>query len=374
MGELTGAQYEQLVNALVDAFFTPNKLARMVKFKMGDNLAAVVQNGPLPDMAFDLIQYYEAQGKALKLITGAYLANPENPQMHKIAEQFGLTPGSGEGGRELERVITTLKAFIDPEPWRKSMGAAEPKICRIEITTNSGPVYGTGFLVGPEVVITNYHVVEAVIAGAAGHATASGLRAQPDQVALLFDFKKQADGLTLNAGTTYRLAATDWLIDSSPASVLDTTPPPRATEPAADELDYALLRVQGRPGDERLSGPGEQGDPVRGFLAPVTTYDYTADRPLLILQHPDREPLKFAYASDGIKQLNAPKTRLTHRVDTVGGSSGSPCFDAQWNLIGLHHAGDPNFAPDHKPTFNEAIPFPAILQLLAQHGRAQALG
>jgi V8-like Glu-specific endopeptidase len=32
--------------------------------------------------------------------------------------------------------------------------------------------------------------------------------------------------------------------------------------------------------------------------------------------------------------------RLHYRAPTEGGSSGSPIFNIQWKLIGVHHAGD----------------------------------
>ena len=37
--------------------------------------------------------------------------------------------------------------------------------------------------------------------------------------------------------------------------------------------------------------------------------------------------------------LGYDETRMHYRSPTEGGSSGSPVFDKQWNLIALHHAG-----------------------------------
>jgi hypothetical protein len=83
------------------------------------------------------------------------------------------------------------------------------------------------------------------------------------------------------------------------------------------------------------------------------------------LQHPDGAPLKIAFGQS--VGLNANETRLRYTVNTVGGSSGSPCLNAQLELVGLHHAGDPNFDPGHQPDYNAAIPIRAITDYLSAH-------
>ena len=42
--------------------------------------------------------------------------------------------------------------------------------------------------------------------------------------------------------------------------------------------------------------------------------------------------------------------------------------------VALHHSGDPNFDPAHKPDYNEGIPFTAILALLEKRGLIEELG
>jgi V8-like Glu-specific endopeptidase len=65
---------------------------------------------------------------------------------------------------------------------------------------------------------------------------------------------------------------------------------------------------------------------------------------------------------------------VTYKTNTEAGSSGSPCFNANWDLVALHHSGDPNFDPGHKPTYNEGIPFSAIANLLHERGHTDKLG
>jgi V8-like Glu-specific endopeptidase len=75
---------------------------------------------------------------------------------------------------------------------------------------------------------------------------------------------------------------------------------------------------------------------------------------------------------DSILGENDNGTRLRYRTNTEHGSSGSPCFDCDWNLVALHHYGDPAY---HKnPEFNQGIPIRAIRQLLESRGKAGDLG
>ena len=43
----------------------------------------------------------------------------------------------------------------------------------------------------------------------------------------VFDYKRLADGTTLNPGTVYHLPADNWLIDKSPMSLIDSVPEPK---------------------------------------------------------------------------------------------------------------------------------------------------
>jgi V8-like Glu-specific endopeptidase len=192
-------------------------------------------------------------------------------------------------------------------------------VCRVEIASSAGLILGTGFLLGPSTVITNYHVVEDVITK----------HAAPGQVTLRFDRTVNANGGEIRPGVPYRLAS-NWLIDSSPLA----------------DLDYALLRVDGHPGDDPIGG--QTNGPTRRWLTPVSA-PLQPGQPLFVVQHPQGRPMEVAF--DVV--LNVTPTRVTYRTNTEGGSSGSPAFSDQWDLLALHHVG--------AAAYNEGIPFSAIL-------------
>lgn len=65
-------------------------------------------------------------------------------------------------------------------------------------------------------------------------------------------------------------------------------------------------------------------------------------------------------------EVNANRTRVLYRNNTEVGSTGAPCFDANWNLVALHLGGnaDGGFG----------VPFATILAHLTDRGYADTLG
>jgi hypothetical protein len=355
--KLTGKQWKQLQDALLDAFPDPGSFTRMVKFGLDLSLSTITIADSMAERVFALIQYTEARDKTIQLIAAARDANADNAALLGVAQQFALAP-SLPPDVQPEAMVRAANKFQDVEQWISRFGAILPKVCRIEIAANTGPIWGTGFLLGPDVVMTNYHVMEAVILGEQGGATAKGESAQPGNVVLRFDYKRLADGTTLNSGTPFHLPGQGWLLDSSPFA----------------DLDYALLRVADAPGDSPVGTQANNPDPSaprRGFLTPVTGYQFQPHTPLSIVQHPQSAPLQLAMDTDAIIEVNAAGTRVTYRTNTLPGSSGSPCFNADWDLVALHHAGDPNF---FRGPYNEGIPFAAILDRLKTNSKLDALG
>jgi len=372
--KLTGQQYQQLSKALLDAFPTPATLAEMVRFRIEKNLYTIAIGDDLKEIVFKLLRTAEAEGWIAHLIVAARESNPGNPALLAFSQQLGMAPGSPLRP-ELERIIKATNSFLDVDKWRTKLGQIETQVCRIEIRSNRGTIYGTGFLLAPDVIITNYHVIEAVIEGEQGRTTNRGTSAMPGDVILRFDYKRLADGTTLNPGTVYHLATENWLIDKSPMSQVDSVPEPKSSLPELDQLDYALLRVNGTPGNDAVGNKAEPAAPPRKWIeVPTQVSTLHPNSALFIVQHPQGDPLQLALETDAIIGVNANSTRVSYRTNTLPGSSGSPCFNSNWELIALHHSGDPNFDPAHKPVYNEGIPIITIMDLLGQRGLRKILG
>jgi hypothetical protein len=98
-------------------------------------------------------------------------------------------------------------------------------------------------------------------------------------------------------------------------------------------LDVLLLRLSEAPGHDAVA---ELAGAKRDWLKPMAR-DIEQGEPLVILQHPLTRPMQLALGS--VMEIHTPQKRVIHDVNTEPGSSGSPCFDAQWNPIALHYFG-----------------------------------
>lgn len=360
--KLTGAQSEKLSKALRLAFPTVEYLERMVKFKLDFNLHEIGY-ADLSNYVFKLIQWAESQGRLDQLIIGARQSNPKNLDLYDIAQELNLTVINTPPKRDLQRIIKAENSFLDINDWRLKLSLVEFQVCRIEIKLDNGKVaYGSGFLIGPDLVITNYHVMQSLIEKE-DLKRKGRRRAEREHVVFRFDYKLNGVSQMPQAGTVYTLALSEWLVDSSPPSEVDTDPQ-ALDEPGIDELDYAILRVDGTPGNESI-GRSDYSDSKRGWVKiRQDPFEFTPDSPLIIVQHPDSHPLKLSIDTQGIIGINKNGTRVKYRTNTESGSSGSPCFNINWELVALHQLGDPNYSFGYTPTYNQGIPFNAICKLL----------
>jgi tetratricopeptide (TPR) repeat protein len=374
--KLTGQEVTEFSQALIDAFPSLDKLGQMLQFRLDKNLAAIAISSTLREVVFRLIEVAEAEGWTTQLLVAAMESNPHNSKLLDFAAKRGLTAVKRDE-KALEVTLQKTQSFLDTSQWRELLGRLEPQVCRIEISATGA--FGTGFLVGPDIVLTAYHVVEGVI----------NESIEPQDVVLRFDFKSLEGKQTIYEGTVYRLAA-DWLVDYSKYSQVDVQAKPESEEPRVDELDYALLRVAGAPGKEPVGGKRAESDASRrGWIEmPAQFPDLSPDTPLMILHHPEGGPLKLSMDNTGIIGLNANRTRLWHRVVTAPGSAGAPCFNTNWELVAIHHSGGfrtgalasisdwvlSRVSAEHETTYNEAIPLDAILSLLEERGKWDLLG
>ena len=71
----------------------------------------------------------------------------------------------------------------------------------------------------------------------------------------------------------------------------------------------------------------------------VGARDPEVDDRVYIVQHPDGQPKKIAFQHNLLRVVE-PEL-LQYWTDTEVGSSGSPVFDDNWDIVGLHHFAVP---------------------------------
>jgi hypothetical protein len=175
------------------------------------------------------------------------------------------------------------------EKWRQRLDEREYQVGRVE---KNGRGRGTAFLVGPDLVLTNHHVIKTVATGG------------PNGWGVRFDYKT-ADGVAVSAGTLVPFAQ-EWLVDSAPPSPLDTkaTEDRQGAEPKDEHLDFALVRLAKSIGSDSLRGNSQT---ARGWIElPTDVLDWKDVRSIGILQHPEGLPLKLSLQTPADLTVNRP--------------------------------------------------------------------
>ena len=356
---MPGVSMREIRDAIVDSY-TADKLDEAVRFLLNERLENIAPPGDTPHRVFKLLEWADMHGRDAELVQALGKDRPRSPRMQQVVKKYGMavpvavqTAGAAAAGSPtdaadggLERIVRPLLAVPDFGLWRERMTRVEGQVCRI---TLNGNAQGTGFLVGPDAVLTNYHVMKPVLDGAV----------PPAAVECQFDFKLLRDGTA--PYTPVKLAA-DWDLDHSPYSAAEKAGTPDAAPPAADELDYALVRLAEPVGDRPWAKSPDAGGnaPLRGWVrVPDAAPAFPPTMAVIIAQHPQGQPMKLALDTAAVDR-------------SKGGSSGSPCFDFGWGLVALHHYGDPAYG--HPPAFNQGVPIGAIRGRLTARNKAAALG
>jgi V8-like Glu-specific endopeptidase len=363
------------LTALLRAAFVRQRFVEFLGRRLNQSFDDyAVAADPYPTQIRTVLEEANASLWWRELIREARYAVPGDGGLAAFADAVGFTPSlraPGEkpvkrlAGSPLELRIRKYDATFDIRTFLKGLTEIESRVCRIEFPAKKAQA--TGFLVGPDVVMTNYHVIETVVEG----------KPSPSEVMLRFDYKVLNDGVTVNAGQVYGLAPGpgQWLIASSPPSARDWEVAP-ASDPALNELDFALLRVNGAPGNDPIGGDTEDPNPTtrKWIYVSADAHDFVASKALYIVQHPDGKPMQVTIDTEAVLGMNGNDTRVRYGTTTEPGSSGSPCFGPDWRCVALHHAGDPKYLAGKTPEFNQGIPVKAIRELLAAEHLDHVLG
>ena len=178
---------------------------------------------------------------------------------------------------------------------------------------------GTGFLISPNLLITNNHVL-------------------PDKTLLnntIFRFNYQ---LTF---------------DGKEEKIEDYKAAPSAVFYTNELLDYTVVELEAAPGDRW------------GYIRLNPVLPAKGDR-MNIIQHPAGLPKQISFQNNFVEYVDFKIVQ--YLTSTLGGSSGSPVFNDQWQVVAIHHAGGLLLEPTTNQRYfrNEGITIGSILENLPE--------
>lgn len=231
-----------------------------------------------------------------------------------------------------EAVTDVNAVWIDPARLSPAVMLACRRVCRVIAIQADGQFRsGTGFLVGPSAVMTNWHVVAELITIFGNGPLAPN--------ALRFHFDNLRGGSNADI-TTLAARSENWLLAESPMGLL--SPAGREKEVGwwmdanerrtwlaglDDTLDFAVIALDAAPGE------------LRGWYNIGASAAFDATGSCQVFHHPAGQGLSFSTGSITFPPPPVKGNRLFHTASTVRGSSGGLLVNWLGLPVGLHHAG-----------------------------------
>jgi hypothetical protein len=367
---LTQAQFRKAVEALLDAYPDRDDLTFTLAM-IGRLYADLTPTSNRKVEYLNIVVQARAQGWDTDLIRAAHEEEPGNAQLAELAAELGIAEprpvrappalvsaadetsadsADAEAERALQRLVLAGDPPVNAEQLLHRLRQTGSWTGALEI---GGMHQGTCLLVGPDVVITNHHVIAPL------------LNTALDDVTVRFD-RYVDPAHVVQTGWSVDLHA-DWHMHSRPHGPADETDDPDDT-PDPDQLDFALVRLSQRVSDRPL--PGGDGGPRGWCSLQDTPPDVPVGGHVTLIQHPAGAPRQISFGH--VLSYGGANLRLRYSANTKRGSSGSPVLNGRGRLIALHHAGDPNFAQMAK--YNQGIPIGLIANDIAVAGLMTELG
>jgi hypothetical protein len=306
-GLLTGAEVQESVKILRTIYRTDDVQAIVAAAGLDPANINFIQ--PADDVWLEVFEHADHRGQVDALLDAAAAFHPA--LRRALDEARGTAPGSAAPAPQIPGLILAEEAprwknvpgaetvidegaptFVDIVFFATGLDRARG-VCRLAPWFSGRRIgSGTGFRVGPDLILTSHHVL---------FDWAEGDR-RPLSVEAWFNYEVDDQGQP-----TMRTE-----IPCDPASIVGER-----------DQDWAVIRTR-----EPIP---DAFPPLRlgGARVPVV-----GDR-VAIIQHPQRLPKKVAFQHNLIRAVEPD--RILYWTDTDKGSSGSPVFDEDWSVVALHH-------------------------------------
>ena len=191
-------------------------------------------------------------------------------------------------------------------------------VARIKVVTSKGAEgYGTGFLVGPGILITNRHVLD--------YSDIQGDSLLSIVANAVAEFDVEIVPQVIAPGKTRLVSSTPAVFRLAPQTLLLTD--------AWNALDYVLIALESK----SIDGQHDISEYGYNRLSADMGKTVTGE-PVFIIQHPNGESKKISLLNNRMMIRDEKSSYLYYEADTEPGSSGSPVFNRQWEVVALHHS------------------------------------
>jgi len=191
-------------------------------------------------------------------------------------------------------------------------------VARIKVVTSKGAEgYGTGFLVGPGILLTNRHVLD--------YSDIQGDSLLSIVANAVAEFDVEIVPQVIAPGKTRLVSSTPAVFRLAPQTLLLTD--------AWNALDYVLIALESK----SIDGQHDISEYGYNRLSADMGKTVTGE-PVFIIQHPNGESKKISLLNNRMMIRDEKSSYLYYEADTEPGSSGSPVFNRQWEVVALHHS------------------------------------
>ena len=239
----------------------------------------------------DFKEFSISSAKARNALLELMQELPQRVKQDAVIRTIGAFQFQVPDTEYLEKIIGPQSNILKIN-WLEKALQASKAVCRVVCASGE---MGTGLLTRDGYLFTSNHVIPST-------AIAATARVE-------FNYELDTAG-NVRARTVYQLEATDFA----------TSPP--------DQLDFTRVRVR-----DREDAPLRQW----GFVEFEPEALPVVGEAVTIIQHPKGEDKQIALHANEV--LSVWNQYVFYTTDTEPGSSGSPVFNKDWRVVGIHHAG-----------------------------------
>jgi hypothetical protein len=307
------------------------------------------------ELALLVVEAHEEIELADHFARSLYFKLWEDPAAGKALNEFATDDDAAHQAAHVKRAAT-----LSDRALARFLEETRPRICMIcagvMIAGKMHVSKGTGFLVGPDLVITARHVLKYHIKNG------KAIDPKPGPIGAFFDHFEgdPIDDFDVARNPPFFIEfEDDWLVTSCDVMSSDgkiREPTDEQVVELCTNLDMALVKLKQEVGHYTRSLKG--GTRRLWFEIPDDAVAATLqhDDRVIIRQHPEGHPLRIDFGR--FRHVDRSSTRIRYTTETDPGSSGAPCFNQHFQLIGMHNA---EYRPDGEiSVLNQAIRFDHI--------------